>query len=176
MSDFPDNPFWDFSLTIYPRPGVAEACLALQERHGLDVNLLLFCCWAGARGRALTGAELARLVAAARPWQEGVVKPLRAARRWLKTQATAPGELAGPLRGRIKEQELAAERIEQQVLAGCLLPDAGEPSPGAAAANLRLYLSAALIRPRGVDLADLGLLLTACFEGLTMAEAKRRLA
>lgn len=176
MSDFPDNPFWDFSLTVYARPGVAEACLALQERHGLDVNLLLFCCWAGVRGRALTGRELERLVAAARPWQEGVVKPLRAARRWLKTQATAPDQLAGALRRRIKAQELAAERIEQQVMAGCLVPGAGDPSPGAAAANLRRYLGAALIRPRGVDLADLAVLLAACFERLTVAEAKRLLA
>jgi len=176
MDEFPDNPFWDFSLAVYARPGVADACLALQERHGLDVNLLLFCCWAGARGRALTGDELARLVAAARPWQEGVVKPLRAARRWLKAQATAPDELAGTLRGRIKQQELAAERIEQQVLAGSLLPGAGDPSPDNAAANLRLYLGAASIRPRGVDRADLGLLLAACFEGLTVAEAKRHLA
>ena len=147
-----------------------------EERHGLDVNLLLFCCWAGVRGRALTGGDLERLVSAVRPWQEGAVKPLRAARRWLKRQATAPGELAEPLRQRIKEQELTAERIEQQVLADILVPDAGDPEPGAAATNLRLYLGAALVRPRGVDLADLGVLLAACFEGLTVAEAKRQLA
>lgn len=176
MSGFPDNPFWDFSLGVYARPGVAEACLALQERQGLDVNLLLFCCWAGARGHALTGDELARLIAAVRPWQEGVVKPLRAARRWLKLQTTAPGEEAAALRGRIKEQELAAERIEQQLLAGGLMPGPAEPSPGAAAANLKLYLGAALVRPRGVDLTDLGVLLAACFEGLTVAAAKRLLA
>ena len=128
------------------------------------------------RCRRLSGAELESLVTAVRPWQEQAVKPLRAVRRWLKQQQSAPNELAEPLRQRIKEQELAAERIEQQVLADGLTPGAGAPLPGAAAANLRLYLGAALIRPRGVDLADLGVLLAACFEGLTVAAAKRQLA
>ncbi|MEE9209867.1 MAG: TIGR02444 family protein, partial [Kiloniellales bacterium] len=65
-----DNPFWDFSLAVWGREAVAPACLALQERHGLDVNLLLFCGWAGRRGRALAAADIERLIEAARPWRE----------------------------------------------------------------------------------------------------------
>ena len=65
----PDPGLWDFSLALYARPGAAEACLALQERHGTDVNLLLFCCWAGSRGRGLSGAELAGLIAVVSEWQ-----------------------------------------------------------------------------------------------------------
>lgn len=38
---FPDHPFWDFSLEVYPREGVGAACLALQARHEIDVNVLL---------------------------------------------------------------------------------------------------------------------------------------
>ena len=30
--DFPAHPFWDFALDVYRRPGVSDACLALQER------------------------------------------------------------------------------------------------------------------------------------------------
>ena len=45
--DLPSSRFWDFSLEIYAKPGVAQACLALQDECGADVNLLLFCCWAG---------------------------------------------------------------------------------------------------------------------------------
>ncbi|HEY9550471.1 MAG TPA: TIGR02444 family protein, partial [Kiloniellaceae bacterium] len=48
-----ETPFWQFSGAVYARRGVAEACLALQQRHGLDVNLLLFCAWAGSNGRRL---------------------------------------------------------------------------------------------------------------------------
>ena len=28
--------FWSFSLDFYGRPGVAETCLDLQDRHGLS--------------------------------------------------------------------------------------------------------------------------------------------
>ena len=56
------NPFWDFSLAVWGREAVEPACLDLQERHGLDVNLLLFCGWAGRRGRALDDADIARLI------------------------------------------------------------------------------------------------------------------
>ena len=38
-----DNPFWNYSLALYARAEVAKTCLALQDRLGLDVNLLLFC-------------------------------------------------------------------------------------------------------------------------------------
>ena len=67
-----DNPFWDFSLAVYHRPGVAQACLALQDRRGLDVNLLLFCCWAGSLGRRLEPQDIARLRRAVGDWQERV--------------------------------------------------------------------------------------------------------
>ncbi len=49
--DYPDHPFWDFSLEVYGAEGVPPACLALQEAHQLDVNIVLFCCWTGATGR-----------------------------------------------------------------------------------------------------------------------------
>jgi uncharacterized protein (TIGR02444 family) len=39
--------FWDFSVRTYGRPGVAEACLALQNRDGADVNMLMFAAWYG---------------------------------------------------------------------------------------------------------------------------------
>ena len=46
--------FWRFSLALYARPGVAEALIALQDRAGLDVNLILFGLWVGTRhGRDL---------------------------------------------------------------------------------------------------------------------------
>ena len=57
MSAFPPTPFWDFSLAVYGRPGVAPACLALQQRHGADVNLLLFCAWFGAAHRGRLTAD-----------------------------------------------------------------------------------------------------------------------
>jgi len=79
--DFPDHPFWDFSLRLHERPGVPRACLGLQRRYGLDVNLLFF--GAGeAQGRsAVPGdvdAPLGLLVSGAFPEgeEEGVRKAL----------------------------------------------------------------------------------------------------
>src|SRR5215467_8805756 len=108
-ADTPDEAaFWSFSLAFYGRPGVSERCLALQDEHGLDVNLVLLCCWLGWSGKGrLASADLAALDAAVAPWRSAVVERLRAVRRALKTIA-APG--APSLRGEVQRLELAAER------------------------------------------------------------------
>ena len=110
------TPFWQFSGVVYARPGVAEACIDLQDRHGLDVNLLLFCAWAGAQGRVLDGGDLGLLRSASRPWHDEVVAPLRAARRWLKRQTAVPDDLGEAFRTEVKALELQAEMLEQLVL------------------------------------------------------------
>lgn len=128
------NPFWDFSLAAYGRPGVAEACLALQDRLGLDVNLLLFALWAGRCGRRLTAVELATLREASGPWHREVVVPLRGVRRRLKGAADPAHEA---LRRRIKRDELEAERLEQELLHRALPLAPGTADAEAAHANLR---------------------------------------
>ena len=175
MVDYEDNPFWEFSRTVYERPGVAPACLALQDRHGLDVNMLLFCCFAGGRGRALADEEIARLTGAVTRWQREVVRPLRAVRRWLKTQTSAPRQLAESLRSVIKLQELEAERVGQFLLIDAIDPGAGRSAPGQAGQNLRAYLRVSGIRPEAHDTAGLGVILAGCFEELTPSEAMRLL-
>ena len=174
----PDNPFWDFSLSLYGRPGVTEACLGLQDRHGLDVNLLLLCCWAGTEGRHLGAAEMACLRASAAAWQRQVVRPLRGVRRWLKIQTEVPAGLAEPLRAAIKERELEAERIEQQHLyealggaAGDAAEDAAEGRAARAAANLHVYLAALGVEPQGADRVALAKLLRGAFPALSEEEA-----
>jgi uncharacterized protein (TIGR02444 family) len=132
----PSNPFWEFSLATYARPGVAEACLDLQDRRGLDVNLLLFCLWAGHCGHRLSTGELAALEAAAAPWRDSVVRPLRGVRRWLKQPADAGDAAAAALRREVQRLELAAERREQDLLHARLPLAASAPDPQAARLNL----------------------------------------
>ena len=55
------SPFWRFSLAFYRRAGVADACIALQEEAGVDVNLLLFLLWQATRKRVLSAAEIGDL-------------------------------------------------------------------------------------------------------------------
>ena len=117
-ADWPANPFWDFSIAVYRRPGVGDACLALQEKRGIDVNLLLYFAWLGiAQGQRLGSDEIASVVIHAAAWHDGVVRPLRVLRTAMKGGAKgAPPALAERLRGQIKSAELNAERIEQQML------------------------------------------------------------
>lgn len=169
-----ENPFWRFSLGIYDEPGVAQACLSLQDRHAaadegqesrsaLDVNLLLFCCWAGRCGRMLLPGEIASLIAAADPWQREVVSPLRGVRRWLKVQESVPGQAAEALRAQVKTQELEAERLEQGLLHAVLPLSESFPAPPAAIANLQLYFIHTARIPYMNDFADLASLVTATF-------------
>ncbi|GGF62663.1 TIGR02444 family protein [Alteromonas lipolytica] len=37
--------FWQHSLAVYAKPGVASACLTLQDDYQVNVNLLLFYQW-----------------------------------------------------------------------------------------------------------------------------------
>lgn len=109
-----DNAFWRFSLAVYAAPGVADECLALQESHDIDVNVLLFCAWlACARKIALTVEDIVGIGAVVGPWHEGAVKPLRNVRRNMKI---VPDADVAALRTRVKAAELDAEQYEQAML------------------------------------------------------------
>jgi uncharacterized protein (TIGR02444 family) len=171
MRDFPTNPFWNFSLAVYAREGVSRACLALQEGHGLDVNLLLFCGWAGSRGQLLTPGDIGALVESTRPWQEAAVEPLRRLRRWLKDQTAAPVAETAILRERVKAVELLAEAVEQLLLAQTSALPAGEGGPSLAAANLNAYLAVLGVTPDSNDTADLAAVLAGCWPELKPLDA-----
>lgn len=167
MSDLPRSAFWDFSLEFYRRPGVAEACLALQDRHAIDVNLLLACLWMGRQGRLLSRAALAHMMDEAEALHAQVVRPLRAARRGLKKPAESGGRLAAPLgqlRARVKAAELEAEHIEQLLIEAALAAAETTPAPVATAchANINAYLAAMGVPPDGEDKPALALLVAAC--------------
>jgi uncharacterized protein (TIGR02444 family) len=131
--------FWNFSLQIFSKPGVGPACIALQDGLGLDVNLLLYCCWLGRANRALSEQDIRRAIAAAEGWQREVVQPLRAVRRRLKA-GVAPVSAAEceALRRKVNDLELEGEHIAQASLEALPAPAAGRRP--AIEANLALYL------------------------------------
>ncbi|MEP9377146.1 TIGR02444 family protein [Aquabacter sp. CN5-332] len=108
----------DYALALYGGEGVSAACLTLQERTGLDVNILLFAAWMGAaRGRALGAEEVAQAQSLISDWHKEIVRPLRAVRRRLKTgPLPAPSEATGMLRVRLQALEISAEIIELEEL------------------------------------------------------------
>jgi len=156
--ELPASPFWDFTLAIYQKAGVSPACIALQDRHGLDVNFLLMCLFAGTRGRALGETEFARLEAAVAPWRQNVIHPLRAVRRWLKEQALVAKEQSDPLRRGILAREIDSEGLQQRMMEAEVAIPAGKPDAALACANLVRYLRWARVTPGDTDVADLAVL------------------
>lgn len=142
---------WRFSLALYARPGAAAALLALQDRAGADINLLLWALWLGSRGVRLDPAGLAAAEAAIAPLNAAAVTPLRRLRRELRGVEDA-GLLA--LRRRILALELAAERLMQARLAALIADHAaaaGRPLD-LAAANLARALGAEAQSPEAAIL------------------------
>jgi len=115
---FEHHPFWEFSLRVYGNEGVPAACIALQERRGIDVNLLLFCAWIGESGRGvLNGADLNSALAATTAWNTDIVCAIRAVRDRLKGgMRPIPAERSDALRNMILEIEVKCEHLEQIAL------------------------------------------------------------
>ena len=114
------SPFWSFSLAVYEASAVQNECLDLQDQFGLDVNLVLLCAFLGAgHGVALKSGDIALARQEFGQWHEDIVKPLRAARRNLKTVGLPDAhaaQAAMQLRAQVKAADLESERIEQMML------------------------------------------------------------
>jgi uncharacterized protein (TIGR02444 family) len=138
-----DTPFWRFSLAFYRQAGVAEACIALQDDCGVDVNLMLFLLWLAASGRQLSVDNIKELDEAVRSWRELTIIPIRAVRRQLKAAPTlVDAGKQEAFRTKIKAIELEAERLQQEALyahsRSAPRGSAARP-PAAARANLAAY-------------------------------------
>lgn len=158
--------FWDHTSAIYRKPDVAAACLALQDRRGLDVNFLLFALWRAADGQGpLDRAALALADGRVALWRETVVEQLRAARNAIKAGvAHAPVEPAEALRKAIIGQEIEGERLAHMILAEApiaLVPSTDRAAD--AAASLLAYAGYKGFAPDSCDRADLRVLLAAAF-------------
>src|SRR5271170_6251965 len=104
------TPFWRFSLHFYRQLGVSDACIALQDSCGVDVNLLLFLLWLADEGQVLSADDVGRLDDQVRDWRNLTIIPIREVRRKLKGAPTLvePGTQE-VLRTKVKAIELEAE-------------------------------------------------------------------
>lgn len=108
-----NNPLWQYSVEQYARPGVADACLALQDDHDLDVNILLYAAWLASLGRKPDAGHIEALARDVDEWREQVIRPLRSLRRQWKGLSPA-----AELREQVKNLELEAERLQQDRMLG----------------------------------------------------------
>ena len=121
---------WDWSLEAYAAPGVADACLHLQDAQGQNVPLLLWAAWAAATGRRPDEEAIEAACDAARAWSDAAVTPLRAIRRTLKAPVPDLEDAAREaVRDQIKALELQAERHLLAALEALAPPPSGPPRP-----------------------------------------------
>ena len=156
--------FWAYSVRVYERPKVADCLIELQDRHGVDVNVVLFCCWCGWSGRPIPDAQaFAALLDAVSTWQSDVVGPLRQLRRQMKRGvANVPADTVQTIRGKVQGLEIDCERVEQEILATHAPSIVTTGSSEAARALLTQYFAV-----RGIDAttnlrASVDLLIEAC--------------
>jgi uncharacterized protein (TIGR02444 family) len=127
--------FKRFALTLYRRAGIADACLNLQNRHDLDVNMVLFAAFVGAvRRQTLTNADLDLARRRVGAWHQEVVRPLRAVRNLKTGPLPAPNEATGSLRRKLAQLEIEAEAIELDELSA-LIPEMHSPRSTSSAAE-----------------------------------------
>ena len=151
------EPFWEFSLAFYAKPGVSAACLALQDEFGADVDVVLFALWRARLGHGLSAAELDAVDGAIAAWRKSVVQPIRAARR--ACQPAPRGEFDSvateALRKQLLSAELAAERLQHGAMQ-TLAPSPGTVAASVAApANLACFARHAGIPPDAAPIATL---------------------
>ncbi len=173
------HPFWEFSVSFYRKPGVADACLFVQDRYGLNVNVILFCIWAADTGRGmLTSVQINTALHRVADWEEQVIKPLREIRRTCRQEALGiPEFLLQTFVPQIETVELEAEQVEQLVLAELaqgLMPSAegsSGPVENDAVGSLKAYIGALDITQDAQLTECLSVILHAAFAGASFPPA-----
>ena len=177
--------FWEFSIATYQSDGVADACLALQNQHGADVNMLLYCCWVAKVAGEFTDDLFSTAMQFATEWGSNVVWPLRSVRQWMKhtehSGRSVLSETHEGLRFDIKGIELRAEKLQQTVLESFVIvadgQHASDPEQLAhAAANLRRYCRIKEIETIGESVDQLSVILSGAITSATPQSALEALS
>lgn len=131
-------------LSVYGRPGIAPACLRLQNVCGLDIPLFLAVMYAAAGGVDLNAEQIRMLDRDCSTWRRMVVAPLRTIRTEIKGHGWMTSTpCVATMREDIKALELAAERIEVEFLEAMITSLSKDSTPApvdvTAAALLVLY-------------------------------------
>lgn len=132
QSDELDNALWHFATHFYAKPNIADFLLTLQDKHGLDINLMLLMLYLDQQKQSIDKTQLMHIMEHSKVWQEKAAA-MRALRRSLK-----------PLDNSLYQQAQAFElSIEQHYISALFrlskTLSASISSP-AAANNMNTYL------------------------------------
>jgi uncharacterized protein (TIGR02444 family) len=147
--------FVEFALGLYGADGVSAACLSLQDRCAVDVNLVLFAAYLGTRrGRNISSVDVDRAAGRVQRWNREVVAPLRDLRNSLRDgPPPAPTEDTEALRQQVKDAELRAEMLELAELA-TLVDDIGTADGGGGAVERATAAIEVVLRVTGTPGPD----------------------
>ncbi|GAA3549268.1 TIGR02444 family protein [Zobellella aerophila] len=98
--------FWQFSSRHYGKPGVAPACLALQDNHGANINLLLL----------LLMLEQQGLTVPLAPFNNRALQRARLFDQWRDLRKNLKHDLPSEQYQQLLQHELELERWQQAEL------------------------------------------------------------
>ncbi|KTD39182.1 hypothetical protein Lnau_0251 [Legionella nautarum] len=113
-----DNPFWQFSLKLYQHEAIKEACLSFQNQEGVNVNLLLVCCWLSYAVEVISQPEFEQAYQRIKEWHQQVTQPMRQVRQYLK-RSQANDNWVNHFYQQVLADELSSESYQQQLLYSC---------------------------------------------------------
>lgn len=105
--------FWHYSLSLYP--AIKEMCLQWQDNFSVNINLLLFLLYLDKQQQSLSEVQLQQLEDLLKHFSTEVTQSIRALRRTLPSP-WLESDMQQPLRQQLLSTELAAEKLEQQLL------------------------------------------------------------
>jgi len=107
--------FWQFACTLYAKPEQQQTLLALQNQQGKNVNLCLLLLYLDSLKLSLNADQLSALIDSINEFDTQALKPLRAARSYLKANQESINDYA-KIRQELLSAELKLEKQQQQIL------------------------------------------------------------
>lgn len=174
--NLPSHPFLNFSCQIYEK--TQDILLGMQQRHGLNIHLLLFCLWfADSNQGLLTKMNIKKSLTAIHIWHERIVLPLRALRQTLKNSDLSTWQ--AQVRRDIFDTEIMAEQIEELILADAAPQKISRYRPRLAVQkatiawqNIISYSQMIFVYFNALDCQQWANLFMTAFPGLTENEAR----
>lgn len=121
MAPITTTSFWQFSSRHYSLPGVAPACLELQDNHGANINLLLF----------LLMLEQQQLTVTVAPFHHQVSLRSTLFEQWRDLRKGLKHQLQSEQYHQLLQHELDLERWQQAELLQVLAVHPAIPGTGA---------------------------------------------
>ncbi|HLB57919.1 MAG TPA: DUF2390 domain-containing protein [Gammaproteobacteria bacterium] len=110
-----ENIFWDFSTALYIRKDVKDACECLRRKYQLNINIVMFCCWAAQKQYDIFSVDDMSFIANhINTWNHGIVEGLK--KVYAKLACHSIGDETANLANGTLNDILLAEKIEQWLI------------------------------------------------------------